>query len=262
MKRQPKPFSVEIKRSRRSPAPSPSSSPSLVDGGRIDADKAASRRKRTAKAESEAELVVPAFLKSDKGNIRSTTKAIAKERESVFATKTTSPVFERQAPAEGKASDERDPRQILPSLTSGYGVAPQMVEEPKGRSRKAAVGEEAKEARTSRRKENEKAPSARTSSPRAESGSRQKSPAQQGSRAGLQSSPARKQGPAAETDVPTAQARFGQRALISVTAATAAQGEGARGQSKRRRLLKRNRDEAAFLPRGERWKRRIHPRAW
>lgn len=266
MKRQSKPFSVEIKRSRRSPAPSPSSPPAGIDGGRNDANKTASQKKRASKAPHDAELIVPAFLQSDKASPRSATKAISKERDGVFASKTVLQNDDRQPSGVAKASDERARPRILPSLTSGYGVEPEAEAKPalKRQGRKTASGAAPKDMRASRRKEKESARPARAGAAQIDAGPRRKSAVQQRAVATSQSNPVRKDALVAKNAFP-AQTRFGQRASISMTAKSkddAPRDDLALRPSKRRSLLKRSRDDASSLPRGEHWKRRLHPRTW
>jgi hypothetical protein len=295
MKRQPKPFSVEIKRSRRSPTASSATVDGRSDnGGGYEPDNGAPRKKRAAKATAEAELVVPAFLKSDKSSFRPTSKLkaqdskaqharaqdlrgqdlrgrgssgrdfTAEERDGVFAAKAASPKPERRQAEEENAASERAAPRILPSLTSGYGVAPQPEAKPaaKGRGRKAALSAAPEPTPTRRRIAKEEAASAQAPSIRAEAGPRQNSGARQRADASLGSSPSRKSATAVKNGF-AGPAKFGQRSPVAATRELdPLRGEVARLQTKRRSQLKRRRDEAAFLPRGEHWKRRIHPRAW
>jgi hypothetical protein len=88
MKRQPKPFSVEIKRSRRSGSTPASSLPVAFEMERADAEEAAPPPLFAAPP-GEFDLVVPEFLKSSNGSRRLSSKensdAAAKDREKVFA---------------------------------------------------------------------------------------------------------------------------------------------------------------------------------
>jgi hypothetical protein len=212
MKRQPKPFAVEIKRSRRPQLPLASS--------QLDARKSAtngsektSLPKTFGKAPTVAELAVPAVLQSSSGAQQLITEGGGHVLSSTDA---------RQA-------DERKPR-ILPCLTTEIESA-----EPKRRTSAAKKVRPRKALSSAAPKESK-------------AGHRNKSLPQD---AAAKSHKMTGKHPEAMASLPFPIAFAGD----------ATQADRPLGRPSRQ-LLKRGLEDAKFLPRGQRWKRRLHPRAW
>jgi hypothetical protein len=211
MKRQPKPFAVEIKRSRH-PLPLASSQLGAPKRGRNWSEKT-TLPNTFGKAPTVAELTVPAFLQSTSGSDQSNTEGGGR----VFLS------------GDARDADDRKPR-ILPSLTTEIDSA-----EPKGRtntakklrSRKAFAIGAPKEPRVGRRKK------------RLPHDTAAKSPQTTSKYSEAMASlplPITVAGDATKTDRPLSRRSW--------------------------RFLKRDLNDAEFLPRGQRWKRCLHLRAW
>lgn len=253
MKRPPKPFSVEIKRSRRSPIASPSSQSDFLGRNRIDLDEGA-RPECVSRAPADADtFAIPAFLQSDKAPSRQLPESLARAAEQVFALKPT------PRADEPSISDEPHRPRILPSLVAeasptsedGGGPNAQAMKPSKRRAPKAAAGLAPPQTRARRR--NDTAQPARTLVSETNAAPAQEHPTKQRDRAaaprpngiGLSSEPAAAvaNGAALEANTPPDPDRK-HRA------------------SRTRILLKRGRNTAAALPAGQHWKRRLHPRSW
>ncbi|WP_026607339.1 hypothetical protein [Methylocapsa acidiphila] len=264
MKRQPKPFSIEIKRSRRSPVPSQPSAQGAEAAGRNDAVaiKASSARKRVMKPAMDDELVIPTFLQTDSISFRSSPKSIAKELEEVFAVKSTARSAELGAGEH--VSDKRALPRILPSLTSGYEVEQihETTEQPVKSRGRSAVGRP-KGAPSTTPKIKPTAAAARGPASSTRAAARLKPAPKLESATGLSSATAQKRAtPTKEKAQPDARfARGASNARSPASATEPPQREGAFHQAKRRNV-RRGREDAASLPRGERWKRRLHPSVW
>lgn len=269
MKRQPKPFSVEIKRTRRSQASSAAAPANAAAGERNGSDKSTLQKKRSSKPAPEAELVVPAFLQSGKPASRPSSTATAHDLERAFASNGKARGDAQHSSGEKDQSAGGAQPRILPSLTSGYGIATETERKPawKTRGRKAAAGAAtAKEARIDRRRKKESVVQAEhglSIKARAVDESRQKPVPRQRADARAHSNATRKTARLAADDLAghAGSAQRASRPSAPIGAnETPRNGKGPRS-TKLRRLLTTGRDDAAALPREERWKRRIAPRA-
>lgn len=220
MKRQPRPFSIEIKRSRRSLASAPSQ-PTATELT-SDAPQGLIKPEPLPNTLSDTELVIPAFLQSgrtpQKLSAQENAAAVALDRDKVFA-----------PPASTPNSDQTQ-RRILPSLI-GDEVAEPATAAPselrRGRKTKSDAAPKIRAAVAPRRERPDKNFAKRYEFAQAE-------PA-----APTKASPAEKSEIPAPIP-PAPKLRAGRVRLF----------------------LNPNRDNVAALPPGQRWKRRLHPRAW
>ncbi|SFK40802.1 hypothetical protein [Methylocapsa palsarum] len=219
MKRQPKPFSVEIKRSRRSPgAPAPSQASALE----LEIDEAAPPQFTQRSAESD--LVVPAFLQTPNGSRRLTSKensdAAAKDRDKVFAS------LPARQPSDADQSGNRTAPRVLQSL-----VQPEISD----------LAIEAKPMRrVSAKKGKSDKPIAR------------KTPATYEPNASVINIANREPTPSRKPASVRVADEASDAKLITIQTAP---------QLTRPRVFL-GRADASTLPPGQRWKRRLHPRAW
>ena len=262
MKQPPKPFAIEIKRSRRPPA---AASPMDLFGKESAALNGAngsffSRRDGSSNPPlhpgDDSEFTVPAFLQSDRAAAR--TSELSKEAAQVFMPRPAAPVTPAAAPSGEPAAATARPPRILPSLVTPEGAGVDAI---------AAAEAPLRAARRGRRPE---APARKTTRPA------------QSDRVNKIEAPAKKQliGDAASgcaqagvgdirpkrkpaTAWSVAPATAGPvPPPVSNTAESNAAQLAANGRGVRARGLARRREDAAALPPGQHWKRRINPRAW
>jgi hypothetical protein len=224
MKRQPKPFSVEIKRSRRSGSTSASTSalspPVAFELERADAEEAALPPKFILNSD-DFDLVVPEFLKSSNGSRRLSSKensdAAAKDREKVFA-----PSFQQPDQTENRA-----PPRVLQSL-----------EQPEADHFSVETAPTKRTHRTNEKGEKLMARKARVT------------PKTDAVVASVHSGIAANPNPSAGFFDDEEQETKFLKAPIEPQL------------TRPRIFLKNGRADAATLPPGQRWKRRLHPRTW
>jgi|BarGraIncu00222A_1022003.scaffolds.fasta_scaffold68726_1 hypothetical protein len=257
MKQPPKPFAIEIKRSRRPPT---SASPMDLFGKDSSALNGASagffsRRETASNPASNpartSEFAVPAFLQTDRAAHRSSADQLSTEAAQVFA-----PRPAQSSPTsladETHASEARQPR-ILPSLVPPDTAALDAIAETGARPR-AVRQSRALEAST--RKPRGAAKTDRTEKIKA-AGKRR---AGDGGAAGA-ADIASDRKPAAAWGAAPAPA-----SPAPLPAQNAAEGNGAHTNGNwrgaRPRITRRGREDAAALPPGQHWKRRLNPRAW
>ncbi len=266
MKHPPKPFAVEIKRSRRSPMPSPPSHTDFLGKVRTEPGEgaspalfgkgaASSKAEFVSKSSPDEEFAIPAFLRSDKPERRTAPESLSKEAEQVFAPKAQRPVDDRQV------SNDRA-RRILPSLISPESLISDAdsirienverqahVKRPRqSRKRKDAATDVAQtQARTGRLKDN---------GATLKSSSKIKAVAAQANQVKAKPKVAKRPDPAPKVTAPAAP-RVEAFETIAVL-----HGLNSRGARVRRGMWRGPRDEIAALPPGQHWKRRLNPRAW
>ncbi len=267
MKHPTKPFAVEIKRSRRSPMPSPPSHSDFLGRGRAEPDEglspaffskdvAFSKPEFVAKPspDPDKEFAIPAFLRSDKPGHRTAAESLSKEAEQVFAPKSAQP------PGDSHTSKDRAPR-ILPSLISPESLnldADSIRVEDAERQAPTNV------ARQTRKRNNTATSVAQTPSRtgRIKNGATTKPAA--AAVAAQDNQINRKPKAAARSDAAQ------KNPAPAVIASDAAPFEpvaplpdvSSRGLLVRRGTRRGGRDEIASLPPGQHWKRRLNPRAW
>ncbi len=247
MKHPPKHFAVEIKRSRRSPAPAID----LLGKDRADLGRPIpaffSQADLSSNRAPDSDFAVPAFLQTDKATAWAASDIRTKEAEQVFAPK--SPARAAEPPS----TDGRTAPRILPSL----------VPEENPILERSAEGPLVKSARRGRRTE---APSP-VSKPVAEHADREETTntrtKHDGGPAAAQKKPIKRKAASAST-----RAAAGPSAKPAPSLANAKSSEAheapARDKQRIRRWngARRNREDAAALPPGQHWKRRLNPRAW
>jgi hypothetical protein len=226
MKRQPKPFSVEIKRSRRSASTPASAQPSSLEMERCDADEAAPPPHFASRpGAGDSDLVVPAFLQAPNGTRRLTSRensdAAAKDRDKVFA-----PVSPRE-PSNADQSGNKAPPRVLQSLLQPEAIHFPIDDMPVKRRTKQEKGDKPIERKTSVAREPET----------------------------VVGSSARREVTASPKPAP---ARFAGEAIESTRLTVLIEPQLTRP----RIFLNNGRADATTLPPGQRWKRRLHPRAW
>ena len=245
MKHPPKPFAIEIKRSRRGSTPG---APDLLKDSTTTAAAAragTARRTGGLKAAPELDFAVPAFLQTEK-TASPAVQSANEEAARVF----------RTGPAPVEAPPLTQPR-ILPSLVppKEFGFEPPAAEpKPRGRPRRAAA---------ERTPQPKAKPAAEDATPRvkppaavAAAGTRraEKGPANGEVKGAVK--PAGRSAAAlrpAET-APAAVSPLIERTLVRRAMAWRAQNIPS--------VVRRTRKDAASLPPGQQWKRRLNPRAW
>ncbi|WP_374304829.1 hypothetical protein [Methylocella sp.] len=234
MKNSRKPFSVEIKRSRRSPAESLDLLPSEPRDSHVVASRLAARpgagRAEPQRTQTPDDFAVPAFLQTEKRPADPRTDSHLQEAERLFRRA-------GAAPAAEAAAKPLVPR-ILPSLLPGENPSLPEALEPAARRRPGrprrvpadaeaalAPAREAKRVKTSARPAQPVGEAPKPSARRKASEQKAASPR-----------PEPKADPADSIVPPLSDApsRRARRAMA----------------------------EIAALPRGQQWKRRLHPRAW
>ncbi|PNG24408.1 hypothetical protein [Methylocella silvestris] len=261
MKHSPKPFAVEIKKSRRAPALP------LEPVAKQRADfsgpaQAPLEKDRVAFSPmSGDDFAVPAFLQTDKPAARPTVDSWSKEAEQLFGPK---PVAETSPePVEARAR----PR-ILQSLIPAENPSA-AADEVAAATRSSGAG-----ARTPRPRR-ESALDERANQQRGKPGRRAKGESDANTEAARKAASVASQG-----EVSLEAKREPKRRTPSASAALPAQrapqvtpgrsfvkspAESVKDNPEgppRVSLARLGRDDAAALPRGQHWKRRLHPRAW
>lgn len=248
MKRQPKPFAVEIKRSRRSPSPLSPSPAGAPERGRHEPAEPAFLEKVSHPSSCDADLVVPAFLQQDKGSRRPVSKPtsqeslweVFKDKAQVFAS--ASPQNPEPQPSSGRA-----PPRILQSLDLVERVEPEPQVKPERQVR--------------RQKENMRAEAA--SSGEADTGSSRENAARRKPATATRLKPLKER---AATTLNSHAAQQESKPAGAVVAAPILVVDPAHKDPEPRSIrvrafLKRGREDVAALPPGQRWKRRLHPSA-
>ncbi len=268
MKHPTKPFAVEIKRSRRSPMPSPPSHSDFLGRGRAEPDEglspalfskdvAFSKPEFVAKPSPDSEFAIPAFLRSDKPGRRAAAESLSKEAEQVFAPK---PAQSAQPPGDNPASKDRAPR-ILPSLISPESLS---LDADSIRVEDAERQALTNAPRQTRKRNNTATSVAQTQSRtgRVKNGATTKPVA--AAVAAQDDQINRKPKAAARPD---AAPKNPASAVIASDAApfepvAALPDVSSRGLLVRRGMRRGGRGKIASLPPGQHWKRRLNPRAW
>jgi hypothetical protein len=261
MKQPPKPFAIEIKRSRRAPAAASPMDLFGKDSFALTGANAGLFSRREASSNpppnpaDDSDFAVPAFLQTDRATPRAL--ELSKEAEQLFMPKPTAPLTPA-APAGNSAAAAARPPRILPSLVEPVGASVDAL---------AAAETPPRAARQSRRSEAPARKSARA--PQADRANtieapamkrRMGEPASGGAQAGSASARTKRKPAAAWSVAPvTANPAPPPVATPSESGVThlAANGRGVRARG-----LARRREEAAALPPGQHWKRRINPHAW
>jgi hypothetical protein len=253
MKQTPKPFAVEIKRSRR---PAASAAPmeffgkdsSALNGG---VSGVLSKRDSFSNPASHSEFAVPCFLQTDKAAHRTSSDHFSREAAQVFGPKTA------PAAAEPHASEIRTQPRILPSLIPQAGAAQDSRAESDARPRAArharwveAPAPKPRVAARIERVEKIESRAKRLANDTALSGATdiEKKRKQAATWSGASS----------QKDAAAAPALTAENATESSAAHACGNCRGVRVRS----LIRRSRADAAALPPGQHWKRRLNPRAW
>lgn len=233
MKNSRKPFSVEIKRSRRSPAESLDLLPSEPRDSHVAASRLAARRgagrAEPQRTQAPDDFAVPAFLQTEKRPADPRTDSHLQEAERLFRRAGT-------APAAAEAAAKPLAPRILPSLLPDENPSlPEALEPARRRpGRPRRILADAETAHSPAREAKHVKTSARPAQPVGEA------PKPSARKAGAQKAASPRPEPKADvadsivpplSDAPSRRAR---RAMA----------------------------EIAALPRGQQWKRRLHPRAW
>ncbi len=249
MKHPPKPFAVEIKRSRRSSAPAASLDLFSKDSKtelRRPAPTLFAKSDLVSNAEASSDFVIPAFLQTDHPAQRTVSDSLSREAEELFGPKLVRATVQPSPP-------ERAAPRILPSLLPEANPAYDVRHA--SRAVKERLGAEPKPARQKR----EKAPA----------------PAQPAAHA-VEAKVARKRAAATPADssvkrkratpVAAASRAKSQTAEAVVRAETKQETNAPAGDPPRRSRSRsfgwRGRENVASLPPGQHWKRRLNPRAW
>jgi hypothetical protein len=251
MKQPPKPFAIEIKRSRRPPTAASPMDLFSKDSSALNGASSGffSRRDNFSNPASntadDSGFAVPAFLQTDRAAHR--TAELSKEAAQVFTPRPA------PAPTSGESA-ARQPR-ILQSLVPPEGAAADAIAETDAPPRAARQG---RGLEASARKPGRAANADHAKKSEAPAKRRAGDGLSSGAQAGADDiRPKRKPAatwsvtPAAASPAPLA----APNAAESNAAHLAATGRGARGFTRRR-------EDAAALPPGQHWKRRINPRAW
>ena len=240
MKPPRKHFAVEIKRSRRSPTPSMD----LMEKDRADLGQPIpgffSQADLSPRVASDSDFAVPTFLKTEKAAARTASDSAAKEAELVFAPKS--------AGEAGGSPDGRPAPRILPSLAPAENPIPErgverLAQATSGRRRRRKDASSPAPDPSAGKADRAEAIKARTKRGAPETAKRKLAPAPSVAFATPSATPA-----------PPVSA-----AQISQTGESAA-----RDKHRARRWVgaRRDRDNAAALPPGQQWKRRLNPHAW
>ncbi len=244
MKPPRKHFAVEIKRSRRSPTPSMD----LLEKDRADLSRPTpaffSQADLPPRVAPGSDFAVPAFLKTEKVAARTASDSAAKEAELVFAPKSAG---EAGGSADGRTAPQ--PR-ILPSLAPAENPIPE-----RGVERLPQATSE----RRKRRKDASSVPP-QPSAAKADRAEAIKSRTKRGAPVPAKEAAKRKLTAAPKPAFATPSATPAPPVSdISQTGESAA-----RDKLRARRWAGawRDRDNAAALPPGQQWKRRLNPRAW
>jgi hypothetical protein len=267
MKRQPKPFAIEIKRSRRSPLSSSTPKAGFLEGGGADFDEGAPLE-RAARLSADAELAIPAFLQPDKASRRPSSKTTPQDlfNKEIFKNKGQVFAAARQpsasdAPASDAASSEAPaPPRILPSLIPSADVEDSEIQPKRAKKIRgdvAAPRAAAKKATRGARKEFARA--APSVAADGDAPARPERGAAQGQRPATRpNSIAKRQGLAGEN---RAKGKMDKPPVVAPAFAAEASRDDKSSAPALLNLTKRSRHDAADLPLGQRWKRRLHPRA-
>ena len=261
MKQPPKPFAIEIKRSRRAPTAASPTDLFGKDSPALNGANAGFFSRRDAPSNAplnpadDSDFTVPAFLQTDRAAPR--TLELSKEAAQVFMPKPTAPLTPAAPAGESAAAAARPPR-ILPSL-----VAPESA----GVDAFAAAETPLRAARQSRRSEAparktaRAAPADRANKIEAPEKKRRIGDAASGGAQAGAADARPKSKPAAAWSVAPVTASPVPPPVPNPAESSAAH-PAANGRGVRARGLARRREDAAALPPGQHWKRRINPRAW
>jgi hypothetical protein len=249
MKHPPKPFAVEIKRSRRpsAPAAAPGAAIDVIAKDKVTRDRKISGAFFGAGGfsipASVAEFAVPTFLQTDKGPQRAPIENFSKEAAQVFTPKP-------PAAAESRQAEMRPEPRILPSLVPPAAAAPDS-----GRADEASARTPYRARKPQEPKPVHTAP-VEGVEPRAKRRSRDVSG--DASDLGNQRRKAAARGGATARAGAEAAATVPDNAGESAAAHPSGNWRGLRSRS----LTRRSRANVAALPPGQHWKRRLNPRAW
>lgn len=259
MKHSPKPFAVEIKKSRRAPALplEPVPKERLDFGGPTQAP--LEKDRSAASAMSGDDFAIPAFLQSDKPVPRPAADSWSKEAEQLFGPKPVAATS--QEPVEARARP-RILQSLIPAespmtapANDASAAAKAKTETPRPR-RKAAQDERANQERGRPPRRSKIDSFADADAPRKAAGVEVQGELSLGVKR-----EAKRRRPAASASLPAL--RESQPTPTRSFAKTPAQDVKDHADGPPRVSLARlGRDDAAALPRGQHWKRRLHPRAW
>ncbi len=245
MKQPPKPFSIEIKRSRRPPtAASPmdlfgkDNSAAGASGGFL------SRRDNFPMAAGASDLAIPAFLQSERPSRRAA--ELSQEAAQLFTPKAATPADQRNG------AEARPTPRILPSLVPPEGAAlfagaeadaappapARQGRRPKAAARKAADANDRTQKAPAKRRDGGSGAQAAAAEVRA------------------------KRKPAAARSAAPGPASPAPLAAQSAADSAAAPSNVSARAGRVRIFARRGREDAAALPPGQHWKRRLNPRAW
>jgi hypothetical protein len=256
MKQPPKPFAIEIKRSRRGATPAP---PAPMDsfgkqGSTMYAGPSGilSKRDGLSSRQGNSEFVVPFFLQTDKAARTTSSPHLSTEAAQVFGPKPT------PAAAESPAPENRAQPRILPSLLPPPGAAQDGGAEgdatPRATRRTRTPEAQALKPRIARSNRAEKIEAAtkRYADEGVLSGATDIAK-KRGRPASWSAAPAPKGAEAAPTAFPAG------NEVENGVASPGGTSRGLRVWSSTRRSRS---VDAAALPPGQHWKRRLNPRAW
>ncbi len=240
MKQPPKPFAIEIKRSRRPPSAGPAElfgkeSAALNGSGAALFSRRADLIHQGQAQAGAAELSVPAFLQTAPHR----SVELSREAAQLFAPRPAA----ASEPAPG--AEIRPQPRILPSLAPPQDAA---FEAQAKAPRRPGPDPEVKAARQPRRSEADRAGKAKASAKRR---AHDAAPAEA-------TEPRAERGPAAARGLAPESPPPAQNPAEANGARPSAAARGARS----RVFSRRGREDAAALPPGQHWKRRLTPRAW
>lgn len=253
MKQPPKPFAIEIKRSRRAPTAAAPADLFVKDSTIQNRPVTAffSKRDNFTNAADASDFVVPSFLQNDKAAYRTSPDHAATEAAQVFRPRAAAAADNFRAP------EPRPAPRILPSL-----VPPENFDRPQNSA------EAAPRARTRPSKVPDASPPKQKAAAKAnrveliDALSKRRTRAADANSADTQS----QRRAAAEWSAAPAPAKMksapAQRIESAPDADGAAQLSNSRRSAQLRSFSRRGRDDPATLPPGQHWKRRLNPRAW
>jgi hypothetical protein len=247
MKPPRKHFAVEIKRSRRFPTPSMD----LMEKDRADLGRpipgSFSQADLSPRVAPDSDFAVPAFLKTDKAPARTVSDSAAKQVELVFGPKSAADAGGRAFPGDGRPA----PR-ILRSLAPAENPIAEQGAEPLPQAT----------AERRRRRKDASSPAPQPPVAKADRTEPIIARKKRGAPVPAKEAAKRKAAPAPNIAFATPSATPAppiSDATISQTGESAARNKH---RGRRWAGARRNRDDAAALPPGQQWKRRLNPRAW
>jgi hypothetical protein len=196
----------------------------------------------------DSDFAVPAFLKSDKVPNRTVSDSAAKQAEPVFAPKSVANAGGRAFPGDGR------PARILPSLAPTENPVPERGVEglPQAKAERRRRGKDAS------------SPAPQPSAAKADRAEPINARKKRSAPIPGKDAAKRKLAPAPSIAFATPSATPTPAPPVSDAKISHTSESAARDKQRGRRWAggRRNRDNAAALPPGQQWKRRLNPRAW